>query len=166
MSNTTLEWTLLPFDRLDGRTLEAWLRLRQQVFVVEQRCPYADIDGRDPDALHLLGFSAGRLLAGARLFAPQVEAGPHCRIGRVVVAPEWRGGQLGRGLMRQALEQCARLWPAQPVRISAQAHLQPFYASLGFVTLSAPYDEDGIPHVDMESRPALTRSAASDPGGQ
>ncbi|SEF97936.1 GNAT family N-acetyltransferase [Marinobacterium lutimaris] len=149
-SNQTV-WKLLTFSRFDAPILESWLQLRQTVFVVEQRCAYPDIDGRDADALHLLGFVGDRLAAGARLFAPREEQ-LHAQIGRVVVAVEQRGSGLGKTLMQEALDACLERWPESPIKISAQAHLEHFYNSLGFRTISDQYDEDGIPHIDMEYR--------------
>lgn len=138
-----LSWRCARLDELDTRSLYALLRLRAEVFVVEQRCIYLDPDGHDLDAWHLLGHDAqGRLLAYARLLD-----GP--KIGRVLTAPQARGRGQGRALMREALAECARRWPGQPVSLQAQAHLQGFYASLGFAPVSAVYDEDGIPHIDM-----------------
>ena len=160
-----INWCLLPYEQLNLQQLERWLQLRQQIFVVEQQCPYNDIDGRDAQALHLLGFVGEQLMAGARLFAP-TESEPFSRIGRVVVAPEYRAGGRGRELMRQALAHCCRLWPQWPVRISAQAHLQSFYAALGFVPISDLYDEDGIPHLAMECATPLSPSVASAPSAQ
>ncbi|GGC03229.1 GNAT family acetyltransferase [Marinobacterium zhoushanense] len=155
MPETTIDWKLLSYSAFDLRMLEDWLALRQRVFVVEQCCAYADIDGQDRDALHLLGMEAGELIAGARLFQPKQEI-PYSRIGRVVVAPEYRAGGLGRELMRRAMAECVSLGSEYPIRVSAQAHLRQFYASLDFVEVSGIYDEDGIPHIDMEYRRNLS----------
>lgn len=141
-----LTWTCCALDALSARELYALLKLRSEVFVVEQRCVYLDPDGQDLMALHLLGRDAsGALLAYARLIP--TPAGP--KIGRVLCAPEARGAGQGRALMRRAIAECERRWPGQAMCLSAQAHLQGFYASLGFEPISAVYDEDGIPHIDM-----------------
>lgn len=145
---TEPDWRLRAFDALSLRELYALLRLRAAVFVVEQACVYQDVDGHDPDSLHLLGWRGGLLAAYARILPAGVTF-PEVSIGRVVTAPEARGGGLGRALMQQALAVCARRFPGAPVRIGAQAHLQDFYSGLGFVPASAPYDEDGIAHVEM-----------------
>jgi ElaA protein len=138
-----LSWRCVRLDELDARTLYAVLRLRAEVFVVEQRCVYLDPDGQDLQAWHLLGLGEqGQLLAYARLLD-----GP--KIGRVLTAPQARGQGQGRALMQQALAECAQRWPGQAVSLQAQAYLQDFYASLGFAPVSAAYDEDGIPHIDM-----------------
>lgn len=139
-----MQWSCSRLETLDARSLYAVLKLRSEVFVVEQQCVYLDPDGADLEAWHLLGRDeAGSLQAYARLLE-----GP--RIGRVVTAPGARGAGQGRALMQQAIAECERLWPGQGIELSAQAHLQRFYASLGFEPTSAVYDEDGIPHIDMK----------------
>jgi ElaA protein len=146
-------WRCEPFAALSLPELYELLALRQRVFVVEQRCLFQDLDGRDQEAWHLLGRARdGALLAYARLLPPGSGAA-EARVGRVVTAPEARGTGLGWALMREALRRVARVWGPGPVRVGAQAHLERFYAGLGFVRQGAPYDEDGIPHLDMV-RPA------------
>lgn len=152
-----MRWTCGRFDTLDAPGLYAVLQLRSEVFVVEQACLYRDIDGLDLAVWHLRGFDeAGALQAYARLVPPGLkgEGYPQPMIGRVVTAPTARGAGQGRALMVEALAECARLWPGQAIEIQAQAHLQKFYGSLGFVATSAPYDDDGIDHVDMRREPA------------
>ena len=147
-------WTCLPFDALTPHQLYAVLKLRSEVFVVEQTCAYLDPDGADPACHHMLGLAkGGALLATARLVPAGLKF-PEASIGRVVTSPAARGTGLGHALMELACSHLARLWGAQPIRIGAQAHLQGFYARHGFATVSAPYDEDGIPHVEM-LRPSL-----------
>jgi ElaA protein len=145
----------LHFTALTARALYDLLKLRSEVFVVEQQCVYLDPDGLDTEAHHLLGWSVGsspELTCGVRILAPGAVYA-EASIGRVVTAPSQRGGGLGRRLMERALEETAQLHPGHAIRIGAQAYLEGFYASLGFVTVSEPYDEDGIPHVTM-LRPA------------
>ena len=151
MSDACLpHFSCLPFEQLDPHRLYALLRLRVEVFVVEQNCPYPELDGRDsaPGVRHLLAESQGRLLACARLLPPGLSFDT-AAIGRVAVAPDARGRGLAHTLMQQALRQCAALWPGQAISLGAQAHLQGFYAAHGFEVCSDPYLEDGIPHVDM-----------------
>lgn len=142
-------WHCAAFDQLTVAQLYALLQLRAAVFVVEQACVFQDMDGADAACHHLLAWGAdGQLLAAARL----VPAGLKCAeasIGRVVTAPGARGLKLGHDLMARACHGLQTLWGPQPIRIGAQAHLQGFYARHGFVTDSAPYDEDGIAHVEM-----------------
>lgn len=150
--SAALAWRVVPFTGLDAASLYAVLRLRSAVFVVEQACVFHDMDGRDDVALHLLGERVagdpGTLVAYARLFAP----GDHyaeAAIGRVVTAPAARGSGAGRALMRRAIAECEARWPGAAIRLGAQRYLERFYASLGFTVAGAPYDEDGIPHVEM-----------------
>lgn len=149
------EAQLRPFEALDGRALYEILRLRAEVFVVEQRSIYVDPDGRDLDALHLSLEREGRLVAYARLFVGDAARDGESRFGRVIVAPEARGEHLGEALVRLALELLGILAPGLPVAIAAQAHLVAWYGRFGFVTHSAEYLEDDIPHVDMV-RPATS----------
>ena len=145
-------WQWSRFSELTTADLYSVVRLREAVFIVEQNCPYPDSDGRDPNAWHLLGWSqrsTGRVLvAYARIFEPGVRY-DEASIGRVVTAPEVRGTGKGRALMAEALRRIDSLMPGQPIRIAAQRRLEDFYLGLGFKTVSDPYEEDGIIHVDM-----------------
>jgi ElaA protein len=145
-------WQWSRFSELTAADLYAVVQLREAVFIVEQNCPYPDADGRDPNAWHLLGWSqrsTGRaLVAYARIFEPGVRY-DEASIGRVVTAPDVRGTGKGRALMAEALRRIDSLMPGQPIRIAAQRRLEDFYLGLGFKTVSDPYEEDGIIHVDM-----------------
>jgi ElaA protein len=145
-------WQWSRFSELTPEDLYAVVRLREEVFIVEQQCAYPDADGRDPQAWHLLGWSNGEdgrgLVAYARIFEPGVRYSEGS-IGRVVTAPRVRGTGLGRDLMAEALRRLEGLAPGQTVKIAAQRRLEKFYLDLGFRTVSAPYEEDGIIHVDM-----------------
>ncbi|MDE1951037.1 MAG: GNAT family N-acetyltransferase [Burkholderiales bacterium] len=149
-------WGWQRFAELGVDNLYDALALRCRVFVLEQG-PYQDPDGLDRGAWHLLGRSTGDageggLIAYLRLVDPGLKyAEPS--IGRVVTAAEWRGRGLGRRLVAEGVAGCARLWPGRAIRISAQAHLERFYAGFGFAAVGAPYLEDGIPHLEM-LRPA------------
>lgn len=144
----TLEVEWLPFDRLTGRQVHDVLQLRQRVFVVEQACPYLDADGADPKCWHGLGVEHGVLVATARLVPPGLKY-EEPAIGRVVTAPEVRRAGHGRALMVSAIAQVKRLYPGQGIRLGAQRYLEAFYGSLGFEVVGEPYDEDGIPHIEM-----------------
>ena len=139
-------------DAFSATELYTLLKLRTDVFIVEQRCIYPELDGRDGEALHLRLLSGGELLAAARVFAPGKIA-ETVKIGRVVVASAYRGRGLGQALMRAALDNCARLFPGEPVALSAQSHLVPFYRALGFTTTSDEYLDAGVPHVNMRREP-------------
>ncbi|UOQ52576.1 GNAT family N-acetyltransferase [Hymenobacter cellulosivorans] len=146
----TLTWTSKPFADLTLPELYAVLQLRTEVFIVEQNCPFQDIDGQDQVAYHLLGYTPeGQLAAYARLFdAGQCYA--QVSIGRVVVAPAFRRYGLGQELMRQAIAHCAQLFGPQPIKIGAQQYLTKFYQGFGFEQRGEMYLEDGIPHIYME----------------
>jgi ElaA protein len=132
------------FADLDAATLYALLRLRVDVFVVEQRCPYPELDGRDtePDTRHVWIEGDGRPIAYLRMLA---DPGGAVRIGRVVVAAPARGAGLATALMAAALE----LADTRPCVLDAQAHLAGYYAGLGFTAIGPEYVEDGIPHLPM-----------------
>lgn len=147
----TFDFDWLPFDRLSVRQLHDVLKLRQRVFVVEQKCAYLDVDGADPQCWHGLGTRDGVLVATARLVPPGLKYAEPA-IGRVVSAPEVRRTGAGRALMHSALTQVKRLYPGQDIRLGAQRYLERFYASLGFEPEGEPYDEDGIPHIEMVRR--------------
>jgi ElaA protein len=121
------------------------LQFRQAIFVVEQGSPYADLDGRDTRAQHLLLRRGEELIGCLRLIAPD----PLVRIGRVAVKAGERGHGLARVMMEAALQRAAEVYPHRDVTLGAQTYLEPFYQSLGFVTSSAPYDDYGVPHIDM-----------------
>jgi ElaA protein len=128
------------------------LAARQQVFAVEQHCAFLDADGHDTQAWHLLGWADDgdvRVLAAYLRVLDPGRKFVEPSIGRVLTAMPYRGTGLGRVLMREGLARTTRAWPGRPIRIAAQQQLESFYASLGFRAVSAPYQEDGIPHVDM-----------------
>jgi len=144
-----ITWQWQSFQDLSADALYEVLSLRQEVFVVEQRCAYRDIDGCDRDALHLTGKDAGgKLVAYLRLLTPRSPAEDPV-LGRVVVLGSRRGGGLGRQMMTLGIEKASELYGGHPVRLSAQRYLEAFYASLGFLATGEPYDEDGIPHISM-----------------
>jgi ElaA protein len=139
-----LAWHDRRFDELSAAELYAIVNLRERVFVVEQRCVYLDADGHDLAARHVFATTSGGLVAYLRVL-PAGTRFAEVSIGRVVVAPEVRGTGLGRELMDRALATHG----AVTVRLAAQAQLEAFYASLGFLRASDVFDEDGIPHVEM-----------------
>lgn len=143
-----IRWQWMAYRDLDLDDLYAILRLRAEVFVVEQACLFVDLDGLDDKAWHLLGWIGDRLAAYARVFAPGAKA-PELVVGRVVTAAFARGRGLGRPLMNEAMQRGFAAFGLGPCRVEAQAHLAGFYGSLGFVGVGEGYDEDGIPHVSM-----------------
>lgn len=153
-------WTWGRFDALTNHDVYDLLASRSRVFVVEQQCVFLDADDLDRRAWHLLarhdatGLRDGRSTLGAylRCIDPGVRyAEPS--IGRVIVDAEWRSIGMGRTLMIEGIGRTRALWPGQPIRIGAQARLERFYASLGFEREGAPYDEDGIEHIEMLLKP-------------
>ena len=148
LAGPMLRWSLSSLTELDSSSLYDVFTLRERVFIVEQNCAYLDCDGRDRVALHLLGrMPEGALVAYARLLPPGVRF-EEASIGRVVTAPEVRRMGFGRPLMHEAIAR-ARAAFGGALRISAQRYVERFYAELGFVACSEPYDEDGIAHIDM-----------------
>jgi len=144
-----LNWSWHDFDALPAAALYDILRLRQDVFILEQRSRYADIDGRDPAAWHLCGRTGeGELMAYTRVF-PATAPGSASALGRFVVAPAARGKGLARVMMARCLNWLAARTPNAPIHISAQRHLERFYAGYGFTAQGPPYDEAGVLHVDM-----------------
>lgn len=165
-----VRWTCVPWDAVSRDALHAALHLRQLVFVVEQRCWYLDVDGRDPHAWHLFGWAddgtgAPALAAYARLFRPGLPYA-EASIGRVITHPARRREALGRALLVEAIRRLVdgpdALAPQAPIRIGAQRYLERFYESFGFRSEGAPYDEDGIEHVEMV-RPGGASAAAVSP---
>jgi ElaA protein len=133
---------------IDPLTLYAILRLRVEVFVVEQSCPYPDLDGRDvePGAELLWATDGTDVLATLRVLQ---DADGALRVGRVATAPAARSRGVASQLMRAALERCAELDPSAPVVLDAQSHLARWYARFGFDVAGEEFEEDGIPHVPM-----------------
>ncbi len=145
--NVQFRW--VSFEALDLRELYAIMRLRQEVFVVEQHCNYLDADGLDDRSMHLLGTLDGELVAYVRALPKGLAYAEYPAIGRVITAPAVRGKGLGRPLMREAMERLWETWGAGPIKLSAQAHLAEYYGSLGFSVCGEGYLEDEIPHVPM-----------------
>lgn len=146
---TELEWRLKSFENLTLEELYAFGQLRQEVFIVEQDCPYLDFDGKDAACYHLMGYHAGMLAAYVRLVPIGVSYPKAVSIGRVVNSPKLRGQGLGKAIMKKSLEVVQELWPDQPITISAQDYLLRFYENLGFVDSGTKYLEDDIPHTKM-----------------
>lgn len=149
-----LNWLDLHHSELSTAHLYELLALRNRVFIVEQKCPYQDIDGADlsGDNRHLLGILDNRLVACARILSPVADTDAPVKIGRVIVSAEARGLNLGSRLMERAIGSCEHHWPQRAIFLSAQAHLQRFYGRMGFIAVSGEYLEDDIPHVDMQRR--------------
>ena len=139
---------LYTFDELSKALLYDILRLRAEVFVVEQNSPYLDLDGLDVHALHHCLFDGEQLIGYARIFAPGVKF-DEASVGRIVIAPDYRGTGLGKELVQDCIAEIQTRYAGTAIRIEAQHHLRGFYESLGFMIVSDIYDWGGIPHVKM-----------------
>ncbi len=148
-SYDTLTWRVLHFEDMTPLQLHDALKVRVDVFVVEQACAYNEIDGKDPFCHHVIGLdSAHRVVATARI-APQGLLYPEASIGRVAILPEYRSFGHGYEIMKRGIEQCKDGFSAPSIKIAAQYHLEKFYSQLGFNTISPQFEWDGIPHVYM-----------------
>jgi ElaA protein len=145
----SLIWNCKPFDELNPHELYNILRLRSEVFVVEQNCVYLDMDNKDQKCYHVCGMQDGRLIAYTRLVPKGVSYEHEPSIGRVITAPLARRSGAGKELMHYSIQQLRTLWGNQPIRIGAQLYLKKFYESFGFRQTSEIYLEDGIEHIEM-----------------
>ncbi|MDN3651307.1 GNAT family N-acetyltransferase [Thalassotalea ponticola] len=152
---TEINWQAKTFDQLSTNTLYDLLKLRVDIFVVEQTCYYPELDDADrvANTIHLLGYDGASLVAYLRILPKGVSYDDCISIGRVAVAQSHRGQRIGRDLMEQALSLCDVHFAGQPLKISAQHYLEAFYQSLGFSSVSDVYLEDGIPHIAMLKQP-------------
>ncbi len=139
------------FSQLTAEALYEIMKLRIDVFVVEQECAYPELDESDchSETKHLSGYDeSSRLIAYTRILPPGLRF-PEVSLGRFVVRANSRRKGIGHQLLQVALKEISGCWPQNPIRISAQEYLQKFYAQYGFIRVSDVYSEDGIPHVEM-----------------
>ena len=144
----TAEWRCKKFDALTPYELYAVIRLRNEVFVVEQACIFQDADNKDQQAYHMMCWNNDGLLACSRLL-PAFVAYDEVSIGRVATAVHTRRSGLGRQLMERSVAACYSLFGQTTIRIGAQLYLRKFYESFHFVQSSPVYLEDGIEHMEM-----------------
>ncbi len=144
-----LDWKIKTFEELSNHELYDILRLRSQIFVVEQKCIFLDMDSKDDIALHLIGTFEGKILAYARLFNAGVYF-KNASIGRVVIDENYRDKKWGNDLMTHAIEGISKHFNQSKITIGAQLYLQKFYEKHGFVVTSDVYLEDDIDHVEMK----------------
>lgn len=147
-----LTWHLKHFKELTSTELYAIMRVRQEVFIVEQTCPYLDADGKDTYCQHLVGYVDTDIAAYARIVPPHVSY-DEPSIGRVLTTAKYRKDGYGRLLMQKAIAETINAFGAVDIRIGAQLYLKKFYESFGFVQQGEVYDEDGIDHIIMLRRP-------------
>ncbi|XZG70765.1 GNAT family N-acetyltransferase [Chitinibacteraceae bacterium HSL-7] len=159
-----LHWHWYTLDTFAPRVLFDYLRLRSDIFVVEQRCIFSDMDVYDEAAEHLVALDeSGRVRAGLRLLAPGVKY-PDPSLGRIVLDEGLRGSGAGDALVQTGLAHSARRFAEHGNRIGAQARLTRFYVRQGFIVDGELYDEDGIPHVEMQiSQAKLARRYLAQP---
>ena len=169
MNIPDLNWQFHQFKTLDTYALFDLMKLRVDVFVVEQACAYPELDALDTasDTMHLLGYKNHALIAYARAIPPvcqhscvnDVHNRQSVRIGRVVVAREHRAHGIARSMMHQLIERIQSAYPELDQTLAAQTTVQALYAAMGFTTISDVYLEDGIAHIDMRRNfaPLITR---------
>ena len=137
------------FHALTTEELYKILALRAEVFVVEQNCPYQDVDGKDLNSIHVLGYIKNELVAYARVLSQGISYQEYASIGRIVTSPSIRGNNYGHDLVDFSIKVCQKNFPSQPIKISAQAHLEKFYNAHSFKATGEAYLEDDIPHIGM-----------------
>ena len=146
----SIEWECKRFSELSTNELFDLVKLRIEIFVVEQQCPYSELDDKDrhQHTRHLMGFNNSQLVCCARLLAPGISYA-EVSIGRLAVAKPHRRNGLGSALMHQCINHIYNIWPHSDIRMSAQQYLSEFYTHLGFNQTSEVYLEDNIPHIQM-----------------
>jgi ElaA protein len=147
-----ITWLLKPFAELTPYELYSILQLRNEVFIVEQNCPYQDMDNKDLKSWHLMGIEEDKLMAYSRLLAPGISYS-ESSIGRIVSSRSVRKTGMGKKLLEQSIEQIKKLFNTDTIRIGAQLYLKTFYESFGFVQEGEIYLEDNIPHIIMLRTP-------------
>ncbi|MBC3807857.1 GNAT family N-acetyltransferase [Undibacterium seohonense] len=145
----TIHWQCCQFSKLNAIQLYAILQARSAVFVVEQNCPYLDMDNVDQSCLHLIAWTEQQEVAAYLRIVPPGLKFNEASLGRVITTQIGRGAGLGKQLLQHGIAACQNAYPESAIRIAAQAYLEKFYQSFGFVTVSDEYLEDDIPHIDM-----------------
>ncbi len=144
-----MNWIVKRYDELSRNELYTLLRLRAEVFIVEQNCPYQDLDDKDQQSYHVWCEQGGIMAAYTRIVPPGISYDGYSSIGRVVSSPEFRGTGIGKKLMRKSVEVCEELFPAVSIKISAQFYLVKFYNGFKFQEIGEIYLEDDIDHIAM-----------------
>ncbi|MBN1467671.1 MAG: GNAT family N-acetyltransferase [Fusobacteriaceae bacterium] len=146
-----MDWYIKKFEQLSLDELYDILKMRSEIFVVEQECVYLDVDGKDKDVFHLFLKENNKILAYCRIL-PRGIAYEEASIGRVIVNKNFRKEKLGETLMTKAISYLKDVLKEKEIKIQAQAYLRSFYKKFGFQEISDEYLEDGIPHIDMEMK--------------
>ena len=145
---SSIVWKIKPFSKLSTEELYQILKIRQEVFIVEQTCYYLDADGYDQQAVHIWAEKEGEILAYSRVFEPGIKY-KEASIGRVLTNPNYRKNNLGKILIRFSINTIEARFRTQSIRISAQDYLLRFYSEFGFQDTGKKYLEDDIPHTEM-----------------
>ncbi|MDG2147867.1 MAG: GNAT family N-acetyltransferase [Flavobacteriaceae bacterium] len=144
-----LYWQIKSYNKLSQEELYDILRIRAKIFVVEQNCPYNDLDKKDNIAKHVIGKEGNKIIAYARIFKEGDFYEKNTSIGRILVCGEKRKKKIGHTLVEKSINFCKKNYPGKEIKISSQSHLKRFYQKLGFVYKGEAYLEDGIPHCSM-----------------
>jgi ElaA protein len=145
-----INWDIKHYNELSLNEFHDLIQLRINVFVVEQNCPYSELDGKDKKSYHLIGRDGfGNIAATARILPKGIGYENDVAIGRVVVGEDHRGLQLGHDLMKECKKFIAQEFGETSIRLSAQKHLENYYKQHDFTSTGKEYLEDGIPHVEM-----------------
>lgn len=149
-----IQWQSHSFEQLNNNLLYDIIKLRVDVFVVEQNCAYAELDSKDnhPETIHITATLDSELIAYARILPPGLSFS-EVSMGRFIVKESLRRQRIGSELLTKCLAEKFSLWPNYRIKISAQEHLKPYYEFFGFRVVSDIYLEDGIPHIEMLKDP-------------
>jgi ElaA protein len=143
-----MNWVIKKFNELSSDELYEILKLRSEVFVIEQECIYEDCDGKDKESYHLFAEQNGEILVYLRILEKGVSYS-EISIGRVLANKKYRGRGFAKQMMLRAIEFIEHSLNEKEIRISAQVYLLNFYSSFGFAQVSEGYLEDDIPHIEM-----------------
>lgn len=149
MNISTFQWTCKHYDELTKQEFHQILKVREEVFIIEQNCVYQDIDHKDIDSYHLCIYHQNELIAYSRIIPLGISYENYISIGRVLSILPYRKNGTGRFLMQKTMQSSKDLFPNTPIKISAQKYLKAFYESFGFVYTGKEYLEDNIPHIEM-----------------
>lgn len=145
-----ITWHWYKFHELSVEQLYDVMVLREQIFAHEQHCSETDLDGRDKQAIHLLGIQDNQIIAYARVLPKGVYHQGSLSFGRLAIPHKYRGKGLGKQMTQEIIDYIAKNYPNTPIKFSAQTDLQSFYENFGFHAVGEIYDEGGIPHIRME----------------
>lgn len=143
-----MNWIIKTFSELTTDELYKILQLRNEVFIVEQECPYQDIDGKDNESYHIFLEKDNEVIAYSRILKKGISY-EQASIGRVIVKKDYRGGNIAKDMLLKSISFIENSLHEKEIKIQAQAYLDKFYSSLGFKKISDVYLEDNIPHMDM-----------------